>query len=86
MEQHVKLAAKLYECRDSCKNLWGSKWREVISDNTKFILAHMKKYGIDNELKAAHQLINQVKDMDGAEIFTMKILAAAVELIEPSED
>ena len=80
----IQIAAKLYECRDTCKRLWGNEWKSKVEVHTKLIHAAMKKHGIDNEIQAAMKLINDAKNMDGADVFTMKCLAAAVELVEPS--
>lgn len=84
MEQQIKLAAKLYDCRNSCKKLFGADWKKQIEFHTNLIHAAMKKHKIDNEIKAAMKLIEDCQHMDGAGVFTMKILAAAVELVEPS--
>jgi len=49
--------------------------------HTNLIHAAMKKHQIDNEIKAAMRLIEDCKHMDGVGVFTMKVLAAAVELV-----
>lgn len=67
----VQTAAKLYECRDACKKLWGNEWKKQIEFHT-------------NLIKAAIKLVDDCKNMDGSGVFTMKCFAAAVELIEPS--
>ncbi|HBG71393.1 MAG: hypothetical protein A2W93_14170 [Bacteroidetes bacterium GWF2_43_63] len=84
-EQHVNLAAKLYSCRDACKTLWGKNWKMELEFYTNLIHAVMKKHGIDNEVKAAMFAIEECADEYGKDVFTMKILAAAVEIIEPTE-
>lgn len=80
----VQTAAKLYECRDACKKLWGNEWKKQIEFHTNLIKAAMQKYNIDNEITAAIKLVDDCKNMDGSGVFTMKCFAAAVELIEPS--
>ena len=80
----VQLAAKLYECRDTCKKLWGVEWKKEVEFHTRLIQAAMKKHNINNEIQAAMKLINDVGEADSSGVFTMKCLAAAVELIEPS--
>lgn len=80
----LQTAAKLYECRDTCKRLWGNEWKSKVEVHTKLIYAAMKKHNIDNEIQAAMKLIDDAKNMDGEGVFTMKCLAAAVEMIEPS--
>lgn len=85
MEKEIKLAAKLYECRDTAKKLYGDDYDQRISEYKHFIKAAMVKHEIDNELKSAMKLIEDCKDMDGAGVATMNILAACVELLEPSK-
>lgn len=84
MEEKVKLAAKLYECRDACKKLYGADWKTEIDFHMKLIHAAMAKHKIDNEITAAMKLIEECSHMDGGGVFSMKILAAAVEIVEPS--
>lgn len=84
MEQQVKLAAKLYDCRNSCMKLFGTDWKKQIEFHTKLIHAAMKKHHIDTEIEAAMKLIEDCQHMDGAGVFAMKVLAAAVEIVEPS--
>lgn len=83
MEQQIKIASKLYECRETIVRLYGTSWKESISFHTNLIKAAMKKHCITNEIEAAMKLVDDCKHMDGAGVFTMKIFAAAVQLIEP---
>jgi hypothetical protein len=83
IEEKIKMAAKLYQCRDSAKFLHGKEYKRRMEDYGKYIYAYMAKQGVD-ELQAAINLCTEVKDMDGAGMFTMNIFAAAIELIEPS--
>jgi hypothetical protein len=83
-EEKIKLAARLYKCRDSVKSLFGKEWKKEISFHTNLIKACMKKHSISNEIKAAMKLIDDCKHMDGSGMFTVKILAAAIEIVEPS--
>ncbi len=84
MEDQIKLAAKLYKCRDTAKKLYGDHYQEKIEGYKRFIKAVMIKHNYTHELTAAMRLIEDCKDMDGAGMATMNILAAAIELIEPS--
>lgn len=84
MEQQIMLASKLYRARNSVKKLFGADWKKEIEPYTNLIKLAMEKHSIDNEIKAAMKLIEEYKDMDGADVFTVKILAATVELIEPT--
>lgn len=83
MEQQIKIASKLYECRDAVMRLYGPDWKEAISFHTAVIKGAMRKYSIKNEIEAAMKLVDDCKHMDGAGVFTIKIFAAAVQLIEP---
>lgn len=80
----IQMAAKLYKCRDTCKNLYGADWKNKVSFHTNLIHAAMKKYSIDNEIEAAIMLVKQLENNGGGGFFAVKCFAAAVELIEPS--
>ena len=84
MEQQIKMAAKLYQCRDSAKKLYGADYQSKIADYKRYIQACMIKHNYKDEITAAMRLITDCKDLDGSGIGTMNILAACVELIEPS--
>lgn len=83
-EQRVKIAAKLYQCRDTAKNLHRAEYPYRIHEYKEMIKAYMAKHSTDNEIDAAIGLCDEYKDMDGAGMFTMMIMAAAVEIVEPS--
>lgn len=80
----IQMAAKLYECRDTCKKLWGAEWKKQVEFHANIIKAAMQKYKIDNEIEAAIKLVKDCESMDGSGVFAMKCFAAAVELVEPS--
>lgn len=82
-EAHIKIAAKLYECRDACKKLYKGGYKKEMQDYARYIHAYIKKNGGD-EINAAIALASEVQGEYGGGTFTMKIMAAAVELIEPS--
>lgn len=86
MEQQIKLANKLYQCRDAVKKLYGKEWKEAIAFHSRLIKACMLKHNIDNEVKAAMHLADEYKHMTSSSVFNMKVLAAAVEIIEPTKD
>lgn len=81
MEQQIKLAAKLYKCRDSAKSLYGEKYKEKMQEYIKYIFAAMLKFEEPDNLKAAIKLAEEYKDNG---IIVMNIMAAVVELIEQS--
>jgi hypothetical protein len=84
-ELEIKLAAKLYGCRDAAKKLYGKDYQAKMSEYQGYIKAAMVKHNEANEMKAAMLLLDSIKGIDGADMGTMNILAAAVELIEPTK-
>ncbi len=85
MEQQIKLAARLYECRDTAKKLYREEYGKKMLEYQHLIKAAMKKHQLADELKAAMKLIEECKHLEGNGAFTMNVLAAYVELIEPSK-
>lgn len=82
-EQQIRIAAKMYECRDTLKRLTGDKFRERITEYQGFLRTAMQRYECD-EIKAAMHLCHDERIRDSA-ITQMWLIAAAVELLEPSE-
>lgn len=80
-EREVKLAASLYECRDSMRVWWGDAYAERIKERRKLIEAQMADDKSESVLDAA---LTIAKTMPGG-VSVMMVLAAAVEMIEPSE-
>ena len=80
----AQMVANLYECRDTCKKLWGDEWKKQVEFHTNIIKAAMQKHKIDNEIEAAIKLVEDCESMDGSGVFAMKCFAVAVELVEPS--
>jgi uncharacterized membrane protein len=82
-EKEIKIAAKLYQCRDTAKKLYKDEYDKKLLTYKNFIQAHMKKFNID-VLPSVLEIcsFDSVK-CDG--ITTMLFMAAAVELIEPSK-
>ena len=82
MEQQIKMAAKLYRCRDTAKRFFKDEFEEKIFPYKKIIsdVAKDKKIG---ELEAMMQICDDdvIKNNGWA---LMLLMAAAVELIEPS--
>jgi hypothetical protein len=81
MEQQIKIAAKLYKCRDTAKWFWGVRYREKIEEGQQLIRAAMKRYQTD-EMKAAIEL---GQHLEGNGMAIMIIMAALVEMLEPSK-
>lgn len=79
MEDEIKLAAKMYECRDVSKRLLGSKYHERMIEYGSMVknFAAAKKCG---HLKAATMLA----DGAGGGMAAIFIMASFVEMTEPS--
>jgi hypothetical protein len=82
METEIKIAAKIYQCRDTAKKLHGDGYEKEMSDYKHYIKACMAKFKFKNEIEAAMQLI---KDCDGDGVATINILSALAEILEPSK-
>lgn len=85
MEQEIKIAAKLYECRDTAKTLAKLKekdYLEMVFPYMKLIEVVMKEHGI-NELKALLK-IAETEVYQESVVSQLLFMAAAVEIMEPS--
>jgi hypothetical protein len=83
MEQQIKLAAKLYRCRDSMQGLFGNEYHEKI----KWYMEKLNAYSKNNDLDILKSVIDVcnlplVKENGMASVL---FLAAAVEILEPSK-
>lgn len=77
-EQQVKMAARLYECRDAARTLFGARYEAEIAPRRQLIRDAMTHHKIE-ALPAARQLID-VAGLSGISIVTM--MAAAVDVVE----
>ena len=84
-EEKVKMAYTLYAARDSIRKLYGAEYLTKIEEYKHFINACMKKYNID-ALNATMKLCDDCEGEYGSDIFNAKILAAYVEIIEPTKN
>lgn len=82
MEQQIKLAAKLYRCRDSMKGLFGTEYAANIEPYIKALNDYARRENLDT-LKAVLQICDMPKIING--LSCALFMAAAVEIIEPSE-
>jgi len=79
-EQQVRIAAQLYSVRDAVRRSLGTKYAEKMRSYETVIRAVASQREID-ELAAATAIVKEAK-LDGfAALF---VLAAAVELVEPT--
>jgi plasmid replication initiation protein len=83
-EQAIQVTAKLYMMRDTAKFLWGddypnkmAEWRDAIEQ-----VARARKV---SELRAA-MLLSEEAQKQGADTVTLTIMAAYVEMTEPSAE
>lgn len=84
LEQAVRLNAKLYEVRDTAKKVLGDRYRAQMAEGGRMLseMATAKKCGV---LEVALNVSQSAARKDDMNAVTF-ILAAAVELLEPSED
>lgn len=80
MKKQIKMAAKLYECRDTAKWFFAAEYQEKLKPYTRLIQQVMEA-NKEDELKAAMRIVKleRVKDNGMAQMLTF---AATVELIE----
>ena len=82
MEQQVKLAAKLYQCRDTAKRFFSDEYEAKLKPYKNIIEAHQKKFNLD-VLPSVLELCSFESVRDNG-MATMLFMAAAVEIIELS--
>lgn len=82
MEQQIKLAAKLYRCRDSMKALFKNEYHQKIESYVSALNEYAEKKDLDI-FKAVLEIcdVPHIKDNSMACVLYM---AAAVEILEPS--
>jgi len=83
MEKQIKIAAKLYQCRDTAKRFYRDEFKDKIEPYKECIRKYMVNSGKD-ELLSVMEIceIDEIKDKGGFAI--IMFMAAATELIEPS--
>jgi len=82
MEQEIKLAAKLYRCRDTAKRFFSEDYKDKIEPYKKLISDVSKDKRVD-EIKAAMLICeDEVIQRNGWTVILL--MAAAVELTEPT--
>lgn len=81
MNNSIQIAARLYECRDTAKRLLGEKFTSRMQEYGDMVKKLAGAKGIDI-LMAGKILADP--DVSGGGITSVLVLAATVELIEPS--
>lgn len=87
MEKEIKIAAKLYKCRDTAKSLakmQGVTFKSLIIQYTELIEAVMES----KDLKPIEALlfISETRSYKESGMAQLLFMAAATELLEPTED
>jgi len=82
MEQQVKIAAKLYQCRDTAKRFFRDEYEAKLKPYKNIIEAHQKKFNLD-VLPSVLELCSFESVRDNG-MATMLFMAAAVEMVEQS--
>lgn len=80
MEQQIKMAAKLYQCRDTAKRFFKDEFKAKIEPYKQIIIKFNKAKGTDTLESVIEIAQNHITDGMGQ----MMLFAAAVEMIEPS--
>lgn len=83
MEQKIKLAAKMYRCRDTARSVYKDRFPEKMAEYKGYIQGYIGAYGGD-EIKAVLKLAEKLRGDECEGIAIMLLTAAAVEIIEPS--
>jgi len=78
--QQIQLAAKLYEARDAMRSLLGDRYAARMAE-LGGVLKKVAARDSSNEIQAAQTVIRAI-DAQGFD--AVQLLAAAVELVEPS--
>jgi len=83
MENPIKMAARLYQCRDTAKRFFRDEYQEKLKPYTHILSAVMKANNLD-EIPALLKISETHTYQDNA-MGQMMFMAAVVEMIEPSE-
>lgn len=83
-EQQIKMAAKLYQCRDAAKALYGTEYQHKIKWYIEALNGYAKYIGKDTLSAAIDYCSKPDVSVNGTAV--MLFMAAAVEIIEPSKD
>jgi hypothetical protein len=78
-EQQVRIAARLYESRDAAKLMLGERYRERMAEYGEVLKAICKRDSVD-EIGALNKALRLVDNP----YTQIQLMAAAVELVEPS--
>jgi hypothetical protein len=82
--KELEIAIKLRQCNDTIRKLYRDKdeFEKEMSSYKRFIQGAIKKHNLKSEIEGAMKLIEDAKDMEGADMFAVKTYTACVELME----
>lgn len=80
-EQHVNIASKLYSARRSLRSLFP----DVFAERCKGWQGVIKKVSEDKGLSEIQAMIDIMTRLEGKEVAQMWVMAAYVEMVEPSD-
>lgn len=83
MEREIRMAAKLYECRDAVKEILGEDYNAKIQKYMNVVLEIMKLKKI--EAIPALLLLSKTEAYKGNDAATLFFMAAICEIIEPTK-
>ncbi len=82
MIKELEIARKLKECNEVLRRLCGDEFEKAVFEYKRLIKAAMAKHKLTSEIEASIKLVEEAKGMNGTDMFTVKIFAACVELME----
>lgn len=82
-ERQVKMAAKMYEARDTIRFLWGFGYHEKMREVIETLKVIQQQRGDADFLETCLYAAKQAAE-EGQTFYSMAIIAAAVEEAEPS--
>jgi hypothetical protein len=83
MEEQIKLAAKLYRCRDTARRFFTDEYQAKIEPYKLLIKGYAEEKNIDEMAAVMKICSDDVIKNNGWTV--MLLMAAAVELIEPTK-
>jgi hypothetical protein len=81
-EQHVNIASKLYSARSSLRSLFP----DVFAERCKEWQDVIKKVAAGKGLSEIQAMIDIMTKLEGKEVAQMWVMAAYVEMVEPSHE
>jgi hypothetical protein len=80
-EQQVRLAARMYEIRDTSRRLLGDKYQETMAHYRLYIAQEIKRAG-GGALEATKRLLEALQQDHNTGVIQMHLTAACVEMCE----